>query len=197
VGWDWVHLERRPLIGLLYQPRMIDDECGAVGGMRIGRGNRSTRRKPTPLPLCRPPKLHHVTWTRTRAAVAAGSRRLTAWSMTRPYREPCALTAQDTIIFGILSHLQMWSDNVLTSRPSPDERWQLLSYWTFLEVKEYRLSRSSHLSQKVNVFSSNCLHHLKHTRMCWCWYWYVTLATVFLYVARGLTLGLWAKTHSF
>jgi hypothetical protein len=26
---------RRPLIGILYQARMIDDECGAVGGMRI------------------------------------------------------------------------------------------------------------------------------------------------------------------
>jgi hypothetical protein len=39
VGWDWAHLVRRPLIGLLYQPRMIDDDdCGAVGGMRIGRG---------------------------------------------------------------------------------------------------------------------------------------------------------------
>jgi hypothetical protein len=38
-----------PLFGLLYQPRMIgDDECGAVGGMRIGMGNRSTRRKPVP-----------------------------------------------------------------------------------------------------------------------------------------------------
>jgi hypothetical protein len=37
-------LVRRPLFDLLYQPRMIDDdECGAVGGMRIGRGNRSTR----------------------------------------------------------------------------------------------------------------------------------------------------------
>jgi hypothetical protein len=39
-------------VGLLYQPRMIDDDgYGAVGGMRIGRGNRSTRRKPTPVPL--------------------------------------------------------------------------------------------------------------------------------------------------
>jgi hypothetical protein len=37
--------------GLLYQPWMIDDddECGAVGGMTVGRGNRSTRRKPTPV----------------------------------------------------------------------------------------------------------------------------------------------------
>jgi hypothetical protein len=29
--------------GLLYQPQMIDDDdCGAVGGMKIGMGNRST-----------------------------------------------------------------------------------------------------------------------------------------------------------
>jgi hypothetical protein len=52
-------LVRRPLIGLLYQPRMIDDgDCGAVGGMRIGRGNRSTGRKPAPVPLC-PPQIPH------------------------------------------------------------------------------------------------------------------------------------------
>jgi hypothetical protein len=31
-----------------------DDECGAVGGMRIGKGNRSTWRKPAPVPLCPP-----------------------------------------------------------------------------------------------------------------------------------------------
>jgi hypothetical protein len=28
-----------------------DDECETVGGMRIGRKNRSTRRKPAPAPL--------------------------------------------------------------------------------------------------------------------------------------------------
>jgi hypothetical protein len=33
-------------------PRMMEDECGAGGGMWIGRGNRSTRRKPAPVPLC-------------------------------------------------------------------------------------------------------------------------------------------------
>jgi hypothetical protein len=34
VGWDWDHMVRRPLFGLLYQPLVIDDdECGAVGGM--------------------------------------------------------------------------------------------------------------------------------------------------------------------
>jgi hypothetical protein len=40
-------------VGLLYQPRMIDDDdYGAVGEMRIGRENRSTRRKPATVPLC-------------------------------------------------------------------------------------------------------------------------------------------------
>jgi hypothetical protein len=35
--------------GLLYQPQMIDDgDCAAIDGMKIGRGNRSTRRKPAP-----------------------------------------------------------------------------------------------------------------------------------------------------
>jgi hypothetical protein len=39
-------------IDLLYQPRMIgDDDCGEIGGMKIGMGNRSTRRKPALVPL--------------------------------------------------------------------------------------------------------------------------------------------------
>jgi hypothetical protein len=42
----------------------------------IGRGNRSTRRKPAPVPLC-PPQAPHAARTRTRAA-EAGSHRLTA-----------------------------------------------------------------------------------------------------------------------
>jgi hypothetical protein len=75
VGWDWVHLVRRPPFGLLYQPRMIDDERGVVGGMRIGRGNRSTWRKPAPVLLCPPQIPHDLTWDWTRAA-AVGSRQL-------------------------------------------------------------------------------------------------------------------------
>jgi hypothetical protein len=35
-------------------PALGDYDCGAVGGMKIGRGNRSTRRKPVPAPLCPP-----------------------------------------------------------------------------------------------------------------------------------------------
>jgi hypothetical protein len=45
-------------IGVLYQLQMIDDgDCGAVGGMKIGRGNRSIQRKPAPMPL-HPPQSH-------------------------------------------------------------------------------------------------------------------------------------------
>jgi hypothetical protein len=35
-----------------------DDECGAVGGIIIGRGNRSTLKKSAPTPLC-PPQIPH------------------------------------------------------------------------------------------------------------------------------------------
>jgi hypothetical protein len=45
--------------GLLYQPQMIGDgDCGEIGGMKIGRGNRSTRRKRAPASLC-PPQISH------------------------------------------------------------------------------------------------------------------------------------------
>jgi hypothetical protein len=43
-----------------------DYDNGEIGGM-IGRGNRSTRRKPAPVPLC-PPQTPHTARTRTRAA---------------------------------------------------------------------------------------------------------------------------------
>jgi hypothetical protein len=51
------------------------DYDGEIGGM-IGRGNRNTRRKPAPVPLC-PPQTPHAARTRTRAT-AMGSQRLTA-----------------------------------------------------------------------------------------------------------------------
>jgi hypothetical protein len=45
--------------GLLYQPRIIGDgDCGEIGGKKIGRGNRSTRKKPALASLC-PPQIPH------------------------------------------------------------------------------------------------------------------------------------------
>jgi hypothetical protein len=52
--------------GLLYKPPMIDeDDCGAIGGIKIGRGNWSTWRKPAPAPLCPPQIPHNQTRART------------------------------------------------------------------------------------------------------------------------------------
>jgi hypothetical protein len=56
-------------IGLLYQPQMTDDsDCGATGEVKIGRGNRSTRKRPVTVPLCAPHIPHDLTRARTRAA---------------------------------------------------------------------------------------------------------------------------------
>jgi hypothetical protein len=96
MGWDWAHLVLRPLFGLLYQPRMIDDECGAVGGMRIGRRKRYTRRKPAPVPF-RPPQVpYNLTRARTRAA-AVENQRLTAWSTAYKQKNFEALVRKRTI----------------------------------------------------------------------------------------------------
>jgi hypothetical protein len=53
-GWspNWVHSALRPFTGLLYLARVIV-RMENLGGMN-GRGNRSTRRKSAPAPLCPP-----------------------------------------------------------------------------------------------------------------------------------------------
>jgi hypothetical protein len=68
----------RPIV-----PSLGDYDDGEIGGMMIGRGNRSTRRKPAPIPLC-PPQTPHAARTQTRAAVV-GSQQLTASATARSY----------------------------------------------------------------------------------------------------------------
>jgi hypothetical protein len=58
-------------------PAPGDYDDGEFGGMKIGRGKRSTRRKPAPAPLCPPQIPLDQTRARTRAA-AVGNQRLTA-----------------------------------------------------------------------------------------------------------------------
>jgi hypothetical protein len=65
----------RPIV-----PAPDDYDDGETGGM-IGRGKRSTRRKPTPVPLCTL-QTPHTAQTRNRAA-AVGSQRLTASTTAR------------------------------------------------------------------------------------------------------------------
>ncbi|PNF29228.1 hypothetical protein B7P43_G10773 [Cryptotermes secundus] len=50
-----------------------EDDCGAIGGMKIGRGNQSTWSRRAPVPLC-PTEISH---NQTHAA-AVGIQQLTA-----------------------------------------------------------------------------------------------------------------------
>jgi hypothetical protein len=63
----------------LIVPALGNYDNGEFGGMKIGRGSRSTRRKPAPAPLCPP----QIPLDRTRAATVR-SQRLTVWAMARP-----------------------------------------------------------------------------------------------------------------
>jgi hypothetical protein len=58
-------------------PAAGDCEDAEFGGMKIGKGNRSTRRKPAPAPLCPPQIPPDQTQAQTWAATV-GSQRLTA-----------------------------------------------------------------------------------------------------------------------
>jgi hypothetical protein len=58
-------------------PAPGDYDVQEIGGMKTGRGNRSTRRKPAPAPLCPPQIPLDQTRARTRVA-SVGSQRLTA-----------------------------------------------------------------------------------------------------------------------
>jgi hypothetical protein len=71
-------------------PAPGDCEDGAVGGMKIDRVNRSTRRKTASAPLCPPQIPLDQTRDRTRTA-AVGSQRLTASAMARHHVATCWL----------------------------------------------------------------------------------------------------------
>jgi hypothetical protein len=60
------------LLSLYSVENRVINEYGAVGGMRIGRGNRSTQKKPALIAICTPQTSHALTWNRIWAA-AVGS----------------------------------------------------------------------------------------------------------------------------
>jgi hypothetical protein len=75
-----------------------DDDYGAVGGMRIDRGNRSTRRKPVPVPLCPPQIPYDLTCDRTGAAAVglinsnSGVKSSLQPCITSEFNIPCSQT---------------------------------------------------------------------------------------------------------
>jgi hypothetical protein len=79
---NWVQSALRPAT----VPATGNYDDGEIGGM-IGRGNRSTRKKPTPVPLS-PPKIPHVARTRTRPTAVGmpATNRLSYGAACAPYR---------------------------------------------------------------------------------------------------------------
>jgi hypothetical protein len=84
-------------------PQLGPMTSGAIGVIS-GRENRSTQRKPAPVPLCLPQIPYDLILARTRAA-AVGSRRLSAWATARPLSQH--LSADSNVIDGL--KLQNWT----------------------------------------------------------------------------------------
>jgi hypothetical protein len=84
----------------------------------VRRGNRSTRRKPAPVPLLSAHIPHDLTRARTRTA-AIETRRLTAWSMVRPLYSPdlhCNCFHALSINQGMKEVLTVWYSFLIYSR---------------------------------------------------------------------------------
>jgi hypothetical protein len=86
----------------------IINECEGVGGMRIGRVNRSNRKKPAPVSLCPPYISRGITWDRTPAA-AVGILPLTASVMAR--------IPDDSTVYSHHRQRIRYSDRLRAGRP--------------------------------------------------------------------------------
>jgi hypothetical protein len=89
---------------------MVNDECGAVTGMRTGRGNRSTRRKTAAVPLCP----SEISPGLEPGATGVGSRWLTTWAMARP-----SYTLLDIILYSCSRHLRFFSFLIISNTDGP------------------------------------------------------------------------------
>jgi hypothetical protein len=101
---------------ILPSPGDYDD--GEIDRMMIGRGNRSTRRKPVPVPLCVTTTNPHMpAWKRTRAS-AVRSRRLTAWVTGRPlsYTKDVPKSMDKNINFLLFDQCLRFSLNVFATK---------------------------------------------------------------------------------
>jgi hypothetical protein len=108
--WGWSTLATYwPIV-----PAPDDCEDGEIGGMN-GRGNRSTRTKPAPTPLCVPqiPLDQTRDWTR---AAAVGSQRVTASAMAWP-----------SVYHGWLSRWSKPNDPTVQSNPTSDTSCHMFS----------------------------------------------------------------------
>jgi hypothetical protein len=108
-------------------PAPGDYDDGEIDGM-IGRGYRSTRRKPAPVPLC-PTKTPHAARTRTRAAVVGSpaTNRLSYGTATR-----FLLTTVKPIAYSLSESRVLFSDrSVVLSEMKNFFLWFYFFYFYF------------------------------------------------------------------
>jgi hypothetical protein len=127
-----------------------EGDCGAIGGMKIGKGNRSTRRKPALAPLC-PPEIRHDQIRARNRAAAVGRERLTAWAMARP----CMIVYLRSIPFGIAEFLgcPLWKVRKLDLIPS-----LVISTFYRIHLKmcpsifNYRMGKKTQFTKNLHFF---------------------------------------------
>jgi hypothetical protein len=90
----------RPIV-----PAPGDYHDGEIGGIKIGRGNPSTRRKPASVPFC-PPQTPHAARMLTQAA-AVGSQRLIASATARPTSQVTLTYSSGWSLHWNYSHFQL------------------------------------------------------------------------------------------
>jgi hypothetical protein len=154
--------------------------------MRIGRWNRSTRKRPAPVLLLPPQIPHDLTWARTRAA-AVGSRRLTSWAMAR-HCEDCKWIhlAQNNV------HCRAFILPLLNVRNPTLEGSLVLSEWILsCFVFQYVSSRVNCLVQPWNVISYWDNHgFLQEER-----FWYVLMKDLWEYSLKTILWGFCPTKH--
>jgi hypothetical protein len=132
----------RPIV-----PAPGDYDDGEIGGM-IGRGNRSTRRTPGPVPLC-PPKTPHVDQTRTRAA-AVGSERLTASATAWPSLDSYSKSPSFMQTLSYISHVYVMNPCMFIQH--------VFTQTTYAQICTYfGWSRLVQVPHKTNTSISNTL----------------------------------------
>jgi hypothetical protein len=126
-------------------PGEYDD--GEIGVIVIGRGNRSTLRKPSLMPF-RPPQTPHAGRTRSRAA-AVGSQRLTAWAMARPLLVKVTFSKQRSLTLS-----RLFAYQIFAVRSSPLINLNALTRILATRVKSDS-QRSNRYDHSVLLWSNN------------------------------------------
>jgi hypothetical protein len=138
---------------LCLTPMIDEDDFWKIGGMKTGWGNRSTRRKPTPAPLCPP---QNPTWqTRSRTPDRSGGKPATnrlSYGVARPIFSPISspLTTHRVTV----EVFDPASTRVLFAPCSICSLWSLMNHSLHLPA-----SGPSHLFPALWLTFKNFLNH--------------------------------------